>query len=115
MHIQELTTIDEWTDLLKTSHDKKVWVFKHSTTCPISAEAWSQYQKYIQQDTSDDIVYTYVKVIESRPVSNQVAEGLGVEHASPQAILVKSEKAVWHDSHWNITEKALDTAVQQAR
>ena len=46
-----------------------------------------------------------VKVIESRPVSNAIAEALGVEHKSPQLILVRERKALWSTSHFDISAK----------
>lgn len=53
-----------------------------------------------------------VKVIEDRPVSNEIAARLGVKHESPQAILVRSGKAVWHASHGRITAAALAEAAR---
>jgi bacillithiol system protein YtxJ len=52
-----------------------------------------------------------VNVIEDRPVSNAIAERLQVKHESPQALLIKNGKAVWHASHWNVTEDSLAQAV----
>ncbi len=54
-----------------------------------------------------------VRVIEERPVSLAVAERIGVPHQSPQAILIRDGKGVWHDSHWRITVETLKQAVAQ--
>ncbi|MNV97138.1 hypothetical protein D3C71_1922260 [compost metagenome] len=54
--------------------------------------------------------YILVKVIESRPVSNQIAEDTGVKHASPQILYIKNKETVWNTSHWAITEEHM-TAV----
>ena len=51
-----------------------------------------------------------VKVIEARPLSLRMAEELGIAHASPQAILVRDGRAVWHASHFAITAAALAAA-----
>lgn len=56
----------------------------------------------------------WVRVIEERPVSLAFAERVGAKHASPQAVLVKDGKAIWHDSHWNITVDALKSAANRA-
>ena len=87
--VKELTTVDEWKEVLTSSSEQPVFVFKHSTSCSISAEAWNEFQKYLQDNPNQQVYYVYVKVIESRPVSNQIAEELGVKHESPQVILVR--------------------------
>lgn len=52
----------------------------------------------------------WVRVIEERPISLAFAERVGCQHASPQVVLVKDRKAVWSDSHWNITLETLTKA-----
>ena len=87
-----------------------VFVFKHSTSCPVSAAAHERVRAYIQQEGGAPDV-RMVKVIETRPVSNLIAETLGVQHASPQIILVKGRKAVWHTSHSDITGAVMREAL----
>jgi bacillithiol system protein YtxJ len=53
-----------------------------------------------------------VLVIENRRLSDIVAERLGVRHESPQALLIKDGRAVWHASHWSITSEALVNALR---
>jgi len=36
----------------------------------------------------------------------------GVRHESPQVLLIRDGLAVWHGSHWEITEQALDQAAE---
>jgi bacillithiol system protein YtxJ len=52
-----------------------------------------------------------VKVIESRPVSNAIAEKLAVTHQSPQLILLHSGQEVWNASHHNITGENIESAL----
>jgi len=52
-----------------------------------------------------------VRVIEERPVSLGLADRIGLRHESPQAILIKDGKPLWHDSHYRITVDALKAAV----
>jgi bacillithiol system protein YtxJ len=68
-------------------------LFKHSTRCPISAAAADAVRSL---ETSLPIYW--VNVIEQRTISNGLASQLGVEHQSPQLILVRSSKAV---NVWN--------------
>lgn len=106
----ELTSEAQWDQLLADSGSAPVLVFKHSTSCPISAEAHDQYARFLR-NARPGIVYALVHVIEARPVSNRIAETLKLKHESPQAILVSGGQVVWHDSHWRLTEEKMTEAV----
>lgn len=101
---KELASLHEWQEIINESTDKPVLVLKHSTTCPISASAWREFQSYLNGSANETATFVMVKVIESRPVSNQIATDLNVVHKSPQLILIRNKKAVWNTSHWHITE-----------
>lgn len=105
--LKELTTTKDWEALLKASNEKPVLLLKHSTTCPISANAWKEFNHSLEDLNARGIETAYVKVIESRPVSNQIAQELGVTHQSPQAIFIKNGASTWMTSHWDITKDAL--------
>ncbi|GAC41537.1 bacillithiol system redox-active protein YtxJ [Paenibacillus popilliae] len=110
MEWKEITTVDEWAELLEQSSKRGVVLLKHSTTCPVSTNALNEYEQYLQGNPNRDIDYVLVKVIESRPVSNQIAEGLDVKHESPQIIYVKDKQKYWTASHWAVTTEHM-TAV----
>jgi bacillithiol system protein YtxJ len=101
---KEITTESEWNQLFEKSTEKPVLVIKHSTTCPVSANALEEYEAYLKNQPSDNVDYVLVKVIESRPVSNLIAEDTGVKHASPQVIYIKNKESVWNTSHWAVTQ-----------
>jgi bacillithiol system protein YtxJ len=110
MSWREITTLNEWKEVLERSSERPAVILKHSTACPVSASALEEYEEYLRKDPNRDVDYLLVKVIESRPVSNQIAEDLGVKHASPQIIFFKNGEAVWNASHWAVTAKHM-TAV----
>jgi bacillithiol system protein YtxJ len=112
MSSNQLNTIEDWNDVLKLSHEKPVLVFKHSTSCSVSAGAYEEWTRWHEGSKGEGVETAIVRVIEERPVSNAIAEELGVKHASPQAILVRGGQAVWNASHWNITESALSENVR---
>lgn len=60
---------------------------------------------------AEKVYPVWVRVIEERPVSLQLARLVEVLHESPQAILIVEGRAVWHDSHRAITVEALRSAV----
>ena len=111
--LKELLEIDDLQEVWETSTEKPVILFKQSTTCPVSAEAFTELQRLLDSNNKDIAAY-YVKVRETRPVSNQIAEDLGIQHQSPQAFVVKNKEAVWNASHNKITEDSLTEALQNA-
>lgn len=110
MPYKEITSIEEWNSVYENSASRPLVVFKHSTTCPVSANAYEEFNNYLDSKPREDVDYVLVKVIESRPVSNQIAEDTSVKHESPQIIYIDKKAKVWTASHWSIT-KAHITAV----
>lgn len=110
-NMNSLTSLDELDACLALSDDRPVLIFKHSTACPISSQAYSEVAKYIQHAAESDPPVYMVKVIEDRPVSNQIADTLALQHRSPQLILVKDRAAAWSSSHYGINEQAIRDAV----
>lgn len=110
MNWNEITTIEEWNDILQKSTERGQVILKHSTTCPVSTNALQEYEQYLKDTPNENLDYVMVKVIESRPVSNQIAEDLNMKHESPQIIYVKDKSKYWTASHWSVT-KAHMTAV----
>lgn len=110
MKWREITTVEEWNQAIEGTEKQPLVILKHSTTCPVSASALEEYEEYLLKQPNHDVEYLLVKVIESRPVSNKIAEDLSVKHESPQIIYVKNKFAEWNASHWAVTAKHM-TAV----
>ena len=104
MAYKEITTIEEWDNAFQHSGERPVVLLKHSTTCPVSANAHEEFNNYLSANPKDDVDYLLVKVIESRPVSNKIAEDTGVKHESPQIIYIDNKAKVWTASHWSVTK-----------
>ncbi|WP_062047082.1 bacillithiol system redox-active protein YtxJ [Bacillus sp. JCM 19034] len=104
--VKELVSMDDWKVLLEKG--TPTLLLKHSTTCPISAEAYNQFMAYVEGQNSDNNVeFALVKVIEMRPISNQIAEDLQLKHESPQCVYMKNQEVAWSATHWNVTEEAI--------
>lgn len=110
--MREITTELEWEDVVAESKAKPLLVFKHSTRCPISFSAHDRVEAYRKSHENGPEV-VLVKVVESRPISNRIAEDTGVVHASPQMILLRDGAAAWDASHHGIHEEAIDNAIAQ--
>lgn len=75
-------------------------VFKHSTRCPISARAQGEME---QVDARGPGAPVYrVDVNEQTELSNYVGERTGIEHQSPQVIVLRDGSPVWHASRMEI-------------
>ena len=77
-------------------------VYKHSTTCGISASA----AKEVRAMETELPIY-WINVREQRDLSSWVAETYDVTHESPQLILIRDGKAdkVW--SHYEVNRTNL--------
>lgn len=83
-------------------------VYKHSPICPTSSIAYQEIRSL--RRLQEDVPIFMVDVIQSRPLSRYLAEMLGVVHASPQAIILRSGVPAWHGSHFDLRA---DTMVRQ--
>ncbi|MEW8978276.1 MAG: bacillithiol system redox-active protein YtxJ [Symbiobacterium sp.] len=102
----------EW--VLGESRRRPVLVFKHSTTCPISAQAHREWQAFLASPEAARVGHAWVRVIQERPLSLALAGRVGVAHQSPQALLIWDGRAVWHASHHAITAWRLKDVVARA-
>lgn len=110
MAFRELTHTDDVDELLACG--QQAWLFKHSTICPISAQALKQVLTYLESRSEQPAGMVVVQT--HRPVSHYVAEQTGIDHQSPQILLVESGRVHWHASHFNITADAMAAAMTQS-
>src|SRR5699024_6250902 len=104
MDWKEITTIEEWDDILNKSAEKDHVIIKHSTRAPVSTNACDEHNDYLQDQPNEQIDYTLVKVRESRPVSNKIEEDLNLKHESPQLIYIQNKAKYWSATHWSVTK-----------
>ena len=107
---KEITSTHQLEQILDESSRRQVILFKHSTTCPTSSRAWHEVQNFIKV-SSAEVLLGMIKVIESRRVSNQATEELGIKHQSPQVFLISDRKVLWHGSHREVTQANLMKAI----
>lgn len=105
-----LENSEQLEEIKKTSLEKPVAIFKHSTRCSISRMAWNQFQKHYNISEDKMVVY-YLDLIVHRDISNAIADDFEVQHQSPQIIVIKDGVAVFHTSHESIDAKDLEEFV----
>jgi bacillithiol system protein YtxJ len=115
--LQELQTIEEW-NIFKSQISLPpvgLIIFKFSPICPISHSVERTFDEwYAGLPENTVIMCVKIDVVNSRSLSQQIAQEFGVQHESPQAIWIQADHHVhWHASHYSITPKALDTQLQK--
>ncbi len=100
----EVHSSEELDEVFQKSKEQPVVLFKHSLTCPISAGVYREVS-----GVNSDIYLIVVQY--ARNVSNLLAEKTGVRHESPQAIVLKNERAVYYASHYDVTAEDLDKSL----
>lgn len=108
--VRQLQSLADLEQVLGESARRPVLIFKHSTACPLSTRAHRHWDAFLALPASEAVALAFVRVIEERSVSLALAQRVGVRHESPQAILVKDGRALWHDSHRAVTIEALTEA-----
>ncbi|TDL98937.1 bacillithiol system redox-active protein YtxJ [Macrococcus brunensis] len=101
----KLNSIEQFEQTIQ-DHDK-VFVMKHSLTCPISLNAYDQFNNFLYERDMDGY---YLTVQEARELSNYIAEKTGIKHESPQVFYFVDQQVAWHDSHNHITVSSLSAA-----
>ncbi len=102
LYWEPLSTRSDLEGLLLLSQSQPCLLFKHSTRCPISAMAKHRLERewvFAERQLKP----FYLDVLASREISNLVAEQLGVDHASPQALLIHRGRCFFDCSHLDIS------------
>jgi monothiol bacilliredoxin len=106
-HFANVADTTQLEELVRQSAEAPVVVFKHSRTCPVSSGAY-------EEMAAVKVPVNIVVVQEAREVSNEIERRTGVEHHSPQVIILRNGEAVWDASHWKVKADAVEAAVRQA-
>ncbi|MEP6920617.1 MAG: bacillithiol system redox-active protein YtxJ [bacterium] len=107
-HFVKTAGVEALEKLLSRSQEEPIVVFKHSTTCPISAGAYNEMEQYEGE-------VALVEVQTARDLSQAIEKTTGISHESPQVLILSNGKVVWDASHWKIKADAVAKAVSEAR
>jgi bacillithiol system protein YtxJ len=97
--------------LLERSRQHPCLIFKHSTRCSISAMALSRLESGWNLPDKQPETW-FLDLLAHRDLSAAIAAELGVQHQSPQVILVRDGAAVYTASHSAISPQALAAALE---
>jgi bacillithiol system protein YtxJ len=107
-----LGSADVLEDVIVTSEERLVLLFKHSVTCGTSAQAYDELVDHLStgQHTTQ---YVIVTVQTHRDLSDAVAARFKVRHETPQTLLIHKGQVVWEASHFSVTTESIKAAIDR--
>ncbi len=93
--------------LLAESAEEPVVLFKHDFACPISANAYREL-------AAVPCEVPLIDVERQKGLADEVASRTGIEHESPQVIVLRNGRPVYSASLWDITAEEVARAASAA-
>lgn len=110
---QEVRTASTWEEVAPLVEAPRAVLFKHSPVCPVSARAAGEVGRFA--GSAAGVPVARIDVLASRPLSDRVARELGVDHESPQVIVLHGGEVHQVLNHGRVQAEALAQAVASAR
>ena len=101
--VKDIASLDR---LVEQSYQEPVVLFKHDPFCPISAAAHRELQQVPEPVSLIDVEH-------ETHISAEVAKRTGVQHESPQVIVLNQGRPAWSASRYEITQEAVGKAIQR--
>ena len=100
MHWNTLTDLHQLDEIVEISQNQPVVIFKHSTRCSISSTALSRFER--AWGAKENTAF-YLDLISYRPISLEIAEKFGIQHQSPQVLVINKGACTYSATHWDIS------------
>ena len=107
-----ITSTEQLTEVLSTTNEKPVLLFKHSTRCSISAMALQGFERNWTSESEFCGLY-FIDLLKHRDVSNLAEELTGISHQSPQVIVIKGKEVVYDASHSSIDPRRIESILKK--
>ncbi|MGA9588707.1 MAG: bacillithiol system redox-active protein YtxJ [Salegentibacter sp.] len=108
----QLNKMEQLNAIEEESKSRPVAILKHSTRCGISRMVLKQFESSYGLKEDADIKLYFLDLLSHREISNEIAARFGVQHESPQLIVLRDEKVVHQASHQSIDAADLSQFVQ---
>jgi bacillithiol system protein YtxJ len=86
-------------------------VLKHNTSCPISKGVLASLQAGEEVEGLDTLYV--LDLLAHRPLSNALAKQYGVEHQSPQLLIIRNGKCVYDQFGYDISPQSIREALAE--
>lgn len=103
MNWNQLTDLSQLETIKEESKQQPILILKHSTTCSISSTALNRLERNWKQESVGELKPYYLDLLKFRPISNEIANTFGVEHQSPQVLLIQNGECIYNASHFDIS------------
>ncbi|MFY0599867.1 MAG: bacillithiol system redox-active protein YtxJ [Cyclobacteriaceae bacterium] len=103
MNWEKLTSVDQLNEVDLLSKETPVVLFKHSTSCSISATALNRVERKWNQEKHPDVKAFYLDLLSYRAISNEISQRYGIQHQSPQVLIINNGTCSYENSHFGIS------------
>ena len=97
----KVDSLDSLDRLFTQSYERPIVLLKHSMTCGISSGVY-RIVETVAADVNVVVIQTH------RELSNEIAARTGVRHESPQALVIRDGRPVYHASHYDIEAEHIE-------
>lgn len=104
MEIEDVESLDRF---ISGAGESLVIVFKHSNTCGISTRVYRELAQVTRP-------VGLVVVQQARDVSDEIERRFGIQHETPQALIVRGDRVLWSASHYGVKAQAIEEALSAA-
>ena len=109
-----LNSLSQLDQIKEESQQSPVLIFKHSTRCATSRMSLDRLERNWDPQETENIKPYYLDLISYRSVSNSIADTFGIDHESPQILLIVKGESVLDLSHFEIDyDRILQTIKSQ--
>jgi len=103
MNWNQLTDLSQLEVIKEESKQQPILILKHSTTCSISSTALNRLERNWKQESVGELKPYYLDLLKYRPISGAIASTFGVEHQSPQVLIIQNGECIYNASHFDIS------------
>ncbi len=108
----ELRALNDLDIIRKESTTHPVLIFKYSHRCHISKATLDRLERHWNEAEMANVRPYFLDLLTYREVSDGIAETFGVEHESPQVLLIRDGASVLDLSHFGISYDDIRAAIK---
>ena len=112
MRWTNLRSVDQIDEIRTESKKNPVLIFKHSTRCNISRTSLDRLERNWKDEEMAHVSAYFLDLISYREISARIVEEFGVEHESPQVIIIRDERSTYDRSHFEIDYQHIRDALK---
>ena len=112
MRWNNLRSVEQIEKIRAESKKNPVLIFKHSTRCNISRTSLDRLERNWKEEEMENVTLYFLDLLSYREISSRIAEEFGVDHESPQVIIIRDERPTYDRSHFEIDYQHIRDAVK---